>query len=688
MKKHTNTQLLIALMGLALGAGSSAFAGSETVAAAPTPASPLVWQQPTLSSWWNGPSALDQWFGLGPILSAHGLTVTGSATEQYFGQVSGGYSQNQPNSNFVNEEKINALLNFGKLFGTDALDGLTFSSTWRYRNLGSNPGFASGTASGPSATFNPTGYSSGLGVRILPQYLQWASDTSKDPRFLINAGWENPFDQFLQQPLSKDFENNAISSGKGIGATLGAGIPYVNTLANPALGQTAANGYTQGNATGTKVKYFNTSVVPWNPSYAAWGATLRIKPTGDTYISSGLYEAISQAAFGIPATQLSATQVYPYTQVPQSMAGVFNSTGLVYQMVGANGQPLYNANGSPKLAASGYIPGYSQNHGFNFQGSPSMNVNRASIGAASVVNQNTGAVNPAANYGSDGGYNSMNGLYNVDEIGWTPKFGADKLAGKYAIGGYIWGQENTSFQPVAFSPEVVTTNYTTSTIKGKSVTKATVNTYVPYNAKTPYATEENNLSWGMYFQADQRLYAVKEQVTTASLDGKNPVTTTSKVTDKGLYSFSEFTFTTPQNNAMPFYFQTGLVYKGLIPHRDNDSLGIVLGAGFYSSDYNAYLSAQNQSLVNALGSSKNAVVPNGPVQEPANGISKGVPATSTFYGAYVPAFSSTEVIEAYYKIQINKWASFSPDVQCIINPAGNGTLGNEWILGGNIKVTF
>ena len=42
-----------------------------------------------LSRWWNGPSALDQWFGLGPVLSAHGLTVTGSATERYLGQVSG-----------------------------------------------------------------------------------------------------------------------------------------------------------------------------------------------------------------------------------------------------------------------------------------------------------------------------------------------------------------------------------------------------------------------------------------------------------------------------------------------------------------------------------------------------------------------------------------------------------------------
>ena len=276
----------------------------------------------------------------------------------------------------------------------------------------------------------------------------------------------------------------------------------------------------------------------------------------------------------------------------------------------------------------------------------------------------------------------MNGLYNVNEIGWTPKFGSDKsLEGHYAIGGYIWGQENTSFTPTSFAPAT----FTTTTVNGKTTTSVS---YTPYNAKTPYPTAYNNLQWGMYFQADQRLYAVKEQFSTPSLDDKNPATTTTRVTDKGLYLFNEFTFTTPENCVMPFYFQTGLVYRGLIPRRDHDQLGIALGAGFYSSAYNQYLQAQNQSLVNALGSSKNATVPNGPVNASPKQLGAGTSTTETFYGAYVPLFSSTEVIEAYYKVQINKWASISPDVQYIINPAGNATLGNEWILGGNIKVAF
>jgi carbohydrate-selective porin OprB len=624
-----------------------------------------------LSQWWNGSSALGNWFGLGNILSDHGLTITGSAKESYFGQVSGGYFGHQPNSNWVNEEKLNALLNFGRLLGVDALDGLTFSSTWRYRNVGRNPGFVSGTAGGPSSTFNPSADTSGLGMRILPQYLQYSTPNKS---FTINAGWENPYEQFLQQPLSKDFQNNNITSAKGIGASLGGGIPYFNAVT-----------IKSGTATTTtqSAKFFNSSSVPWSSSYASWGGTVKVDPTRDTYIMGGLYEAITQVN-GISATQFSATQVYPYTQVPSSLAGSFNSTGLVYQKVGANGQPLYyQKTGKPVLAAVGFIPGYNQNHGFNFQGSPAMTVNNSAIGASSVVG---GASAPS--YGSDGGYNSMNGLYNVNEVGWTPKFGADKLAGHYAIGGYIWGQENTSYQPTSFAPESITT--TTAVVKGKTVTTATYS-YIPYNAKTPYPTAYNNLQWGMYFQADQQLYRVKED---PAADGKDtvPASGSAKLSDKGLYTFNEFTFTTPQNVAMPFYFQTGLVYKGLIPHRDNDQIGVALGAGFYSSYYNQYIQAQNQSLEKALGSPGNATVPDGPTSTGSVGTGttgKGsVSNTYVFYGAYLPAFSSTEVIEAYYKIQINKWATFTPDIQYIINPEGNATLGNEWILGAYAKVIF
>ena len=131
-----------------------------------------------------------------------------------------------------------------------------------------------------------------------------------------------------------------------------------------------------------------------------------------------------------------------------------------------------------------------------------------------------------------------------------------------------------------------------------------------------------------------------------------------------------------------------MVYRGLIPKRDDDSVGIVLGEGFYSSYYNQYIQQQNQALVNGYGSANNATVPNGPVAVAKNAYGTGTPKSATTYYQYVPQFSATAVIEAFYNVQLTKWASIKPGVQYISNPAGNGTVANAWILGATAKVTF
>ena len=131
-----------------------------------------------------------------------------------------------------------------------------------------------------------------------------------------------------------------------------------------------------------------------------------------------------------------------------------------------------------------------------------------------------------------------------------------------------------------------------------------------------------------------------------------------------------------------------MVYRGAIPHRDDDSVGIALGSGFYSSDYNKYIDSQNQALYNAYGSKYNGTVPNGPVSAQPPNATTGKPGTANNYYAYAPHFSSTQVIEAFYNVQLTKWASIKPGVQYIINPAGNGTVANDWILGAVAKVAF
>ena len=650
-----------------------------------------------VSDWWvqtNGITA--GWFGLSDPLKSYGLKVTGEAKELFLGQVSGGLP-NQPKSNWLNEEKLKFVYDFEPLFG---IKGFTIESNWRYRG-GENPLWAAGTPN----NFNPTTYASGTGFRIMTQQIEY---TTPNKALTINAGWENPYEQFLQQPLSKFFENNSITSSKGIGGTPGPGIPVINS----ASAFNAAGQPTKGS-----IAYYKSSPVPWGSTYAAWGGTLKFRPIKDVYIQSGLYAAFSGTG-GVTPTQYASTSVYPYTSVPQSYRGQFKQSGQIVPVVGGNGQIV------PGAAQNvGYVAGSQNNHGFNFQGSPGFNPNVGNIGNrpsspanARYVNTLGQNVSAPAYYAAspydpgNGGNYSQNGLYSVTEIGWEPKFGKSRLEGKYVIGGYIWGQQNTSFTPTQFGTSTFPASYSVPTgynytAKTKTYTTAvntlypgnvTTPTYTSYAATKPSAYQQNQVSWGLYIQADQQLY-------------RAPAKDPGVLNKQGLYIFNEFTFTPAQNNQLPFYFQSGLVYKGPLSIRTEDSVGVAIAAGFYSSYYNEFIQSQNQQLENAYGSANNATVPNGPtvVQpiNPATGTTSG-PTTAILnnsktrvtqnsasqayqsYYAYAPNFSSTEVIEAFYNIQLNKWASLKPSVQYIINPAGNGTVVNSLILGVSAKVIF
>lgn len=620
MKYHL-LLLLAITAGCVLGMTSLTQAGSPNASVSTNASAPSLIDS-ALGQWWNGNSGNGNWFGLGREMQDCGLTVGGNTKETFFGNLTGGLP-NEPRGNWSTEVRLQASYDFEKIFG---LTGLTFESGWRYRTTDGSQNtpyvaIQAGTV-GASSIFNPNYESGGLGVRILPQYLQWQSDTTKDPRFRINLGWENPFEQFLQQPLSKLFENYAIESNKGIGGQAGPGIPVWSP---------------------SQKKYitYTTTSVPWSSSYAAWGGTLRAKPSSSTYVQSGLYLAIS-GWNGVQTTAWTPTQVYPYTGVSPSYLGQLRTSDYSkVNTVAANGKP----NGTTK---SSYVLPVQNNHGVNFQGAPSFNPN------------------------GDGGLYSQNGLYNVNEIGLTPKLGADKLEGHYAVGGYIWGQTNTSFTP-------------TTWVQASGAVTA---------QKKTTAFDENSVVWGMYFQADQRLYANKETVAAPVQSGKDPVTgpTSTVSPTRGLYSFNVFSFTPPQNNALPFYFSTGLVYKGLLEARKNDQMGICLGAGFYSSYFNQYIDSQNQALkvaYNGSNATPENTVPNGPGTYTTTTAKKGKTVTKTTqYYEYLPDYSSTELVEAFYDIQINKWADLKPYVQWIANPAGNGTVGNDCIIGARVMVTF
>ena len=209
---------------------------------------------------------------------------------------------------------------------------------------------------------------------------------------------------------------------------------------------------------------------------------------------------------------------------------------------------------------------------------------------------------------------SENGLLVMAETGITPKIGPAELPGKYAMGAYYYGQDVDSF-----------------------------------NGTNQYG------QYGFYWQADQMLFRERSAEAEVVLgkgpsDGKSvsggksfkePVEVKSELSKQGLYSFSLVSFAPKYNNLYPFYFQTGLVYEGLIPTRDADKLMFAIAYGSYS--YYNIQSLQADGVVNQ------------------------------------PNYSM--VLEWDYRVQINKWAHFQPFVQYIIQPNGTGAVQNATILG-------
>jgi len=117
--------------------------------------------------------------------------------------------------------------------------------------------------------------------------------------------------------------------------------------------------------------------------------------------------------------------------------------------------------------------------------------------------------------------------------------------------------------------------------------------------------------------------------------------------DQGLGWFGRAGFTKADRNFLNFYFDTGLTYKGLIPTRDNDTLGLAFAY--------AQLSNGARSLLEDEGAS--------------------------------PA-GAEMVIELSYQAEITPWLVVQPDLQYIINPGGTTDLDNALVIGGRASVVF
>jgi len=164
---------------------------------------------------------------------------------------------------------------------------------------------------------------------------------------------------------------------------------------------------------------------------------------------------------------------------------------------------------------------------------------------------------------------------------------------------------------------------------------------------------------GFYAILDQMLYREPSEPAVSGLtkDGKAVVDGKSgksfkasvdmKKSDQGLGWFGRIAFAPADRNFINFYFDTGLSYKGLIPTRDNDTIGIGIGYAQLSNGARNSLKDEGASPVGA-----------------------------------------EMVLEFTYQAQITPWLVVQPDLQYIINPGGTADLNNALVIGGRASVTF
>lgn len=224
---------------------STAFAGSESA----PPSSEPVGKATPLADWWNGKYATGDWLKTRDTLEERGINIGGFWKGYWYLVSGGGLTNGRARSTFDEELKFQVSLDFEKLFG---IPGLTADGDVRWRD-GENVNKFVGASSG----FNPSPIQTGKGWRMGQAYLSWKSGDLLPVRDMvtISGGWQDPYNFFGVQPLSKFFTNNVIVANKGVGL----------------------------------------SGIPWSSSYEAWGGYLKVKPTDWLYTQAGLYMAIPGA---------------------------------------------------------------------------------------------------------------------------------------------------------------------------------------------------------------------------------------------------------------------------------------------------------------------------------------------------------------------------------------------------------
>jgi porin len=161
----------------------------------------------------------------------------------------------------------------------------------------------------------------------------------------------------------------------------------------------------------------------------------------------------------------------------------------------------------------------------------------------------------------------------------------------------------------------------------------------------PDANDSSSQPWnyGFYVVGDQMLYRAPLPLPSPKVDSNGKQIPATPSTDKGLGIFTHVGLAPRNSGLINFYIDGGLNYKGLLPTRDNDVLGVAIAYG--------HLRGNTQD---------NAVRSN-------------------------PGYEI--VVEATYQIEFASWLSLQPDLQYVIHPSGTN-IANALVLGARTTVSF
>jgi len=211
--------------------------------------------------------------------------------------------------------------------------------------------------------------------------------------------------------------------------------------------------------------------------------------------------------------------------------------------------------------------------------------------------------------GLNWGIRGEDGVFVIGQLGWSPEFWKQSVPSEGKDGKAVASSE----------------------LKGLPGHYWIGGSFSPWSGYTEFGTNNKRAgSYGFYVHGDQMVY----EETPGSGQGLTIWAAS------GLYP-------QPSISIVPFQINVGLIYKGLIPRRDDDqtTLGVIYGK--FSGDY--------ARTVKAAGNGD-------------------------------PDYEA--VIESGYRIQLTKFAFIQPDIQWVIRPSGTGRIPDALVIGAEMGITF